>query len=185
METLSHDTVFQLLTHLSKADLLNICTLNTTFASFCDAQNEYFWQTKVLQDYSNVPPKPDNISWKRFYILLGTTRQFIKQIPIVYDDSHIDHIWINNTDTLDQIRSNANQIFLKQYPNDDPDELRMSGGDLFIYWRKPISAPQLFGSNPNYYNLIQQLSYRPAGSIYDKVVPRGAMRFVTHRPHGR
>lgn len=186
METLSRDTVFQLLLNLSGANLLNFCATNTTISSICDERNDYFWRTKVFNDYSNVPNKPDNLSWKRFYILLGTTRQFIKQVPITYKDRQLNEwitlgqIWINNTDTPDQILLRANQIFLKRYPNDDPDQLTIVNNKFYIFWSKPISAPQLFNFNPTYYNMIQQLRYVPASSV-----PRGAMRYITHRPPGR
>ena len=172
METLSRDTISELLSYLSRADLLNFCAINKTISSLCDENNKNFWRTKVLNDYKNVPNKPDNLSWKRFYILLGTTRQFIKRIPIIYDNHNVktvlDKIWINNTDKPGKIFLLANQIFNSKYPNDCPIEFRMKDNNnrVCIGWANPRSFPQMFCSTFDFYNLIEQLEYKNGTSSF-------------------
>lgn len=179
METLAQDTVFEILLHLSGADLLTFCATNRAIASFCDEQNEYFWQLKVLNDYGdrNISNKPNNLSWKRFYLLIGTN--FMKQIPLTYLISTssvinpttppqlvpLGSIWINRDDIPEQILQRANKLFTAQYPNDNPRELILRGNNIDMFWLNPLSNSQLFNVRPNFYDLANQLIYSLSGGI--------------------
>lgn len=170
METLSRDTLFQLLLNLSGSDLLNICAINRTLSLFCDESNDFLWKTKALQDYQNIPNKPDNISWKRYYILLGTTNRFIKEVLVTYrteTQETIGTIWINNTDTPSNIINSANKLFISKYPNDDPIYLFFIGKEFNIDVTDPISNP-IFIDDQNIYQFdsIIELRYLRRSSIW-------------------
>ncbi len=129
METLSKENLSEILSHLSGADLLNLCAINKQLSTFCDESNTYFWQKKVLRDYNNIPPKSTNISWKRFYIELGTSHNYIKPVPIKYIGKEkrvidLGRIWINNTDNSNKLLENANKLFKSRFPHDNPNGLR-------------------------------------------------------------
>ena len=171
METLPRNTLFEILLYLSGADLLNFCSTYTIISSVCDENNDDFWKMKVVNDYpnQNIPNKPNNISWKRFYILLGTSRRYIKQIPVTFDNplndniEQIGQIWINYTDPPGKILGLANNLFINKYPNYDPLQLTIINNNFEINmrWIYPISHRSLIVNyNENYYNLINELRFR-------------------------
>lgn len=168
METIPHNIFFEILLKLSGADLLNFCSTNVTISSICDESNDYFWNKKVLNDYidQNIPNKPGNISWKRFYILLGTSRRYIKKVPVTYQIAdnieQLGHIWINYTDTPNKILRLTNNLFINKYPNDHPDSLVliMNNLEMDMFWINPISNPdQVTNFDEDYYNLVTELRY--------------------------
>ena len=178
METLSRENLFEILLHLSGANLLNLCVINKQLTSFCDESNTYFWQLKVLQDYSNIPPKPKFVSWKRFYIELGTTSNYIKPIKITYVGRAkrtltIGILWINNQDDKNQLLEKANRMFKTQFPKDHPDGVYALGSmesrtindneyptyKELIYWRNPLDSPVLMKYTLDFYSTIYELNY--------------------------
>ena len=164
METLSRDLLFDLLLHLQGANLLNLCNSNKQLFNFCNDTNDYFWQNKILLDYSDIPTKPANISWKRYYIQLGTNH--LKQIPLYYDEELLGYIWINRDDTPNKIRQTSNQIFKLRYPNDYPISLRNDAefdSAASIYWKHPLNE-YIDSEQPlsrEMYNGTSKLTYIP------------------------
>ena len=139
METLPRDLLFDLLLHLKNTNLLNLCNTNKRLAQFCDESNDYFWQQKVLLDYSDIPPKPNNISWKRYYVQLGTNH--LKRIPLYYNEELLGHIWISRDDTTKKILQISNQIFKLRYPNDYPVNLTNGAhftSPEYLSWKLPL-----------------------------------------------
>ena len=165
METLPRDLLFDLLLYLKNSHLLNLCNSNKQLYNFCDESNERFWQQKVYFDYQNqpIPPKPNNLSWKRFYIQLGTNH--FKQIPIYYDEELIGHIWISRDDTTQKILDNSNNLFRLIYPDDYPADLRNKAAldsPNRLYWYKPLHQ-YIHKDKPlsrDMYNTINELIYR-------------------------
>ena len=139
METLPHDLLFDLLLHLKDVDLLNLCFSNKRLAQICDENNDYFWQQKTLLDYFDIPPKSNNISWKRYYVQLGTNH--LKRIPIYYEDELLGYIWISRDDTPQKILQTSNELFKSLYPNERPMSLRNQaepGSPEELYWNVPL-----------------------------------------------
>lgn len=67
--------------HLTGKDLLALCQTNQAFAEAC--RDERVWEERVLGEYNNyVIHKPENISWKKYYILILNSQQ----IPIYYNE---------------------------------------------------------------------------------------------------
>ncbi len=132
---------------------------------------------KVSLDYQNVPSKPKYISWKKFYIKLGTTYKYIKPIKVTYvgraeDSLNLGSIWINNNDNVNKILDRANTLFKSQYPHDTPDGVHAYGPDIMmiedqiydinkdlIYWRTPLRSPVLVSITPLFYSQITELQY--------------------------
>ena len=175
MENIPSNALFELLQHLSGPDLLNMCSTNRVIASFCDESNDYFWKLKVLKDYPQALNKPANISWKRFYVLIGTN--FMKQIPLKYfhsaflptNEVSLGSIWISRTDTPDQILHRANEIFLAEYPNDKPEQLNLKGLYFDLFWENPISNAKLVNLLSNYYNRGEELIYWSTVSLRSRI----------------
>ena len=76
----------------------------------------------------------------------------MKRIPITYNKSYFSRVllglmWINRSDTPEQILERANRIFLSQYPDDKPRKLlsiRPGSCMASMYWTNPIENAQLF-----------------------------------------
>ena len=117
MQNLSSDTLLQILYSLTGVDLFNTCKTNRKIYSCCKENNDFFWKSKVLSDYDgkNIPDKPTDISWKRFYIDLGTTNTYIKQVKIYYRIFYVGSIWINYTNKIHEIISRANTVFYRKF----------------------------------------------------------------------
>ena len=163
METLPSDLLFDLLLYLKNSHLLNLCNVNKQFYTFCDESNEQFWRQKVLIDYQerNIPDKPNNISWKEYYIRLGTN--YFKEVPIFYGNDLIGHIWISRDDTTNNILYNSNRLFKSVYPNENPLELtnELMNSDEDLYWKNPLNE-QLHNDkflSLDTYNLTNRLIY--------------------------
>ena len=169
MQSLSADTLFELLLNLSGADLLTLCATNKSLLSLCEENNDYFWQLKVEKDYPSASNKPGNLSWKRFYVI-----NFTKRIPLTYvmnnssiippttpppEVSSLGLMWINRTDTPEQILQRANKIFLAQYPDDKPQDLTLQGPNLDMFWYHPITNAKLITFDPDHYDLANELIY--------------------------
>lgn len=165
METLPRDILFNILLHLKNSNLLNLCNTNSRLYNFCSESNEYFWQRKVLVDYQNrkILPKPANLSWKQYYIELGTTNNFIKQIPVYFEQNRIGYIWISVNDTEADILKNSNKLFLLKYPHDNPVLL---DNDIFgsLHWYQPLTVEgQDKIISKEDYNRTQKLIYTLTG----------------------
>lgn len=139
LETLPRDILFQILLNLKGAALLNLCNTNRSLFNFCQESNDYFWQQKVLLDYQDKKglPKPNHLGWKQYYIELGTTQNFIKQIPVSVDEKEIGYIWISVNNTEREILDSSNKLFLRYYPKGDPISL---SNDVLrsLEWRDPL-----------------------------------------------
>ena len=191
MEPLSPDTLFEILLHLSGADLLTLCLTNKSLSSFCDENNDYFWQRKAEKDCPSALNKPSNLSWKRFYVTNS-----MKQIPLMYgipdgrritargipQSVSLGSIWINKTDTPEQILQRANKIFLAHYPDDAPSQLIMVGMDLMMTWNDPITNAYLVNFTLNFYDSVYYLVYYHDGGFKRIQTKEGVIRLV---PMGR
>lgn len=135
METLPRDLLFNLLLHLKTPALLKLCNSDKRLYHFCDESNEYFWQQKVLQDYQTAPAKPNNISWKRYYIQLGW-----KHVPVYFEFDLIGEIWITEEDTANDILRKSNRLFRSFDPDTQPEYLSI--GSKLLYWEQPLQSEQ-------------------------------------------
>jgi hypothetical protein len=65
-EKLSKDVIVIIASNMRLKDLMNFCLTSSRFNRLiCD--NEVFWFNKTQLDFKNAKPKPENISWKRYY----------------------------------------------------------------------------------------------------------------------
>ena len=162
METLSYELIFELLLMLENQNLFNLCSANVSLSAFC--QNDCFWKQKVLLDYPDAADR-DNLTWKQFYILLS--REHNKPIPVYYNNQLVGTVWISDNDTLDDILSTANRLFLSKFPEDIPYSLSlMDNSRELLNWSTPTINPRISTQNiTNYYSQSQKLMYKNMSEI--------------------
>ena len=109
-------------------------------------------------DYNetDIPTKPINISWREYYIRLGTN--YFKQIPIYINSELIDQIWINKDDT-------TNDIFISVYPEIEEDSniepIMLKDNINRLYWHYPLQERQRDNNkiDEDIYRKINRLTY--------------------------
>ena len=118
------DTLMNILVHTKTPELVNLCLANSTINNICNS--DYFWQLKVDKDF-NYGNKPDNISWKQYYMWLYQS----KEVPVtvfkmtrgtirLFKET-IGTIIIKRTDTLLDVVSKA-VMFINQDNYQSPIE---------------------------------------------------------------
>ena len=162
METLSYELIFELLLRLENQNLFNLCSVNVALSTFC--QNDCFWKQKVLLDYPDAADR-DNSTWKQFYIVLS--RDHNKPIPVYYNGQLVGTIWISDTNTLDEILSTANRLFLAKFHEDIPYSLSlMDNLRELLNWSTPTINARISDQNvTNYYSRSQKLIYKSMSEI--------------------
>ena len=120
MELVPVDIYKEIITKLSHANLLNFCNVNKIMSTLFSESNEEFWHIKTINDYKKMPRKPENMSWKRFYVELGTTNNFIKSVSMEYI-SRIDfdgddlYVSISKPDSAEDLLRQIVDIFAIEY----------------------------------------------------------------------
>lgn len=169
MNELPSEIISSIIQHLSGADILNFCNVNSVVASICDESNEYIWKEKTQKDYKayNIPPKPTGMSWKKFYINLSTRNDFIKQVLVQYNQNpeviELGKIWISNSNTPEKILEAARDLLAK-YPNLKQEGLTVYGypnltsitrKELLLLWNNG----RLLINKPNYYKDLYRIQF--------------------------
>lgn len=87
----SNDIGFEnLLITLPLQELLSLCTTNSNFYQAC--QNEYIWRLRLIRDFPhhNTLIKPDDITWRQFYLNLVSTHNFVR----IYLDNNVKYYYL-------------------------------------------------------------------------------------------
>lgn len=88
-ETLSIDSLTDILLQTPIADLTQLCTTNKRVQEICFSDS--FWQKRLAQDFPNeVAKKPANLSWKDWYINVSEFK--IDFLKLEYEDSREEYL---------------------------------------------------------------------------------------------
>ena len=109
INTLPIELNYEILYHLPIASLLNICSVNTYYASICNDQT--FWHKKLCLDYPEYCNNQmnewkgitQNLTWKDKY--LNLVKNKIKLLPIYLENKFMDYIWISRSMTQTELLS--------------------------------------------------------------------------------
>ncbi len=116
--SLPQELVHELLLAMDTAVLLNFCNTNREFQNLCN--NEFFWQQKV-QQLGPSAQKPNNLSWKQYFINLTN----FKTIPIYISQQPrpVAQLYISYDDTISKLVEEANKIMVQNSDTNTPPSI--------------------------------------------------------------
>lgn len=146
--SLPRELVQELLLSMDTSVLLNFCSTNKEFRNLCN--NEFFWQQKVSQ-LGQVSPKPNNLSWKQYFINLTN----FKTIPIyIYPQPQpVAQLYVSYDDSISKLVEEANKLMYQNSDTNTPPNT--------LLFKDTQNVPFAVISNP----------YSPTLSQYRKVNP--------------
>lgn len=91
------DMLISIFEQLPLSELSSMCQNNSKFRAIC--QREQLWQKRTENEFGHVPEKPDNLSWRDYYL------SFFHSVPIYWNGDVIGTILINSENRQETIEN--------------------------------------------------------------------------------